>query len=226
MLLTIQYLTQLLKDSFLKSFSFDFPDIYPVWDSPKDEQFGDLTTNIAMKSAKLLNRNPVDIAKILVSELKENDINNWIESIEIAGNGFINLKLNDKWQNSVLNRILNLKENYSKQQKVEKKKVVVEFVSANPTGPLHIGHGRQAVLGDVIANILHEVGYDVTREYYFNDAGRQMDLLGKSVWVRYQEIFGKEYDFPEEGYKGDYIKDIANKIFLEYNDKFLNKNDD
>jgi arginyl-tRNA synthetase len=148
-----------------------------------------------------------------------------ISKIEIAGAGFINFFISDNYYISVLLDILNAKEKYGKSDEFIGKKANLEWVSANPTGPLHLGHGRQVCLGKAIANLLAAVGYYVTREYYYNDAGVQMEKLGKSVFARYMQIFEPDFPFPEEGYVGDYIKQIAQEIYKERKASLRNSTD-
>jgi arginyl-tRNA synthetase len=186
-------------------------------EKPKIEQFGDFATNIAMLIAKKVGKNPREIAKDIVANLEIEP--EFVEKVEIAGPGFINFKLSPSFYIKRIEEILKQGENFGKLKLGEGKKANVEFVSANPTGPLTVGHGRNAVLGDTIANILEWVGYDVTREYYFNNAGRQMKILADSVRLRYLELLGEKIDYPEDYYQGDYIKDIAKMLIDEYGDK-------
>ncbi len=185
---------------------------------PNNPQFGDYSTNVALTLAKKLRRAPRDIANEIIENLETE--NTGIE-VSIAGAGFINFKFSAEALVKVIPEILSQNKNYGKSNKYNGKKVIVEFVSANPTGPLTVGHGRNAVVGDTVANLLEWIGYDVTREYYFNNAGRQMRVLGDSVWLRYLELFGKKIDFPEDYYQGEYIKNIA-KEFKEQNNEFNN----
>ncbi len=177
---------------------------------PKDAGHGDYATNIAMILASRLKMNPRRIAEIIVSKMQiQAQI---LEKIEIAGPGFINFFIKDEVWCQLLQEIDDQGEHYGENELGGGRKVQVEFVSANPTGPLHIGHARGAVVGDVIANILAASHYAVFREYYINDAGNQMHNLGRSVLLRYQELRGEQTDFPENCYRGDYIKDIAQGI--------------
>lgn len=190
-------------------------------DVPKNYKFGDFTTNIAMKLASILKTSPKKIAEDILNRFQAD----FIEKAEVAGSGFINFFVSkDFFYNYLLNIINN--EDFLKEEFGNNKKVMVEFVSANPTGPLHIGHGRGAAYGDSLARILKACGYDVVKEYYINDAGNQMNNLALSIYVRYLELFGKKIDFPEDGYKGEYITDIAREIKQQYGDKLLNMKDE
>ncbi|MCX5832890.1 MAG: arginine--tRNA ligase [Deltaproteobacteria bacterium] len=177
---------------------------------PRDVGHGDYATNIAMILASRLKMNPRRIAEIIVAGMQTAD--DILEKIEIAGPGFINFFIKDDVWCQLLQDIDDQGEHYGENELGGGRKVQVEFVSANPTGPLHIGHARGAVVGDVIANILAACNYAVFREYYINDAGNQMQNLGRSVLLRYQELRGEQTDFPENCYRGDYIKDIARGI--------------
>ena len=184
---------------------------------PKNRDFGDLSSNIALLLPRDLNRKPMDIARIIADELKSKLPEN-ITNVTIAEPGFLNFEISNKFFQSQILNILKDNDNYGKGNIGAGKTANVEFVSANPTGPLTVGHGRNAILGDTVSNILQWQGFEVTREYYFNDAGRQMRILGDSVEVRYFEILGKNLDFPEEGYQGNYIKEIAQTILDQNGD--------
>ena len=184
---------------------------------PKNKDFGDLSSNIALLLPRDLNRKPMDIARIIADELKSKLPEN-ITNVTIAEPGFLNFEISNKFFQSQILNILKDNDNYGKGNIGAGKTANVEFVSANPTGPLTVGHGRNAILGDTVSNILQWQGFEVTREYYFNDAGRQMRILGDSVEVRYFEILGKNLDFPEEGYQGNYIKEIAQTILDQNGD--------
>ena len=175
----------------------------------KNQKFGDLSTNAPLVIGKQIGKNPLDIAKLISDKINISD--NVIESINITKPGFINFTISNSYFYSMLKNNINNKD-FGKNEIGKNKTANVEFVSANPTGPLTIGHGRNGVIGDIVSNILEWNGYDVTREYYFNNAGRQMRVLGESVKARYFEIIGKPIEFPENGYMGDYIKDIAKEI--------------
>lgn len=177
---------------------------------PRDESNGDWASTVAMRTAKLAKKNPRDIAQIIVDNLPENDM---IESVDIAGPGFINIRLAPATYQAVLSDVLKLKEEYGKGEIAEGMRYVnLEYVSANPTGPMHVGHGRWAALGDATARVMRHAGYDVYEEFYINDAGVQMDLFGKSVACRYLQILGQDIPMIENGYGGNYVKDIAQGI--------------
>ena len=184
----------------------------------KNPEFGDFSSSIPLILAKIHKRSPIDIAHQIRDEMILS--NNIIEKITATDPGFINFKISKKYYYSVLEEILN-KNDFGKSSSGKNKNANVEFVSANPTGPLTIGHGRNAILGDVVSNILEWNGFAVTREYYFNDAGRQMRILSKSVKARYFEILDKPFDFPEDGYEGEYIKGIAKEIINDFGKELL-----
>ncbi len=191
---------------------------------PPNDEFGDFSTNVAMINAKKVKTPPRELAEKITAELNKNEN---IEKVEIAGPGFINLFLSVDFYQKRLSEIINIDtKDYFETNLGNKEMIQLEFVSANPTGPLTVGHGRQAVIGDVLSAIYERFGYHVTREYYFNDAGRQMRLLAKSVSIRYNELFGINEEIPEGGYKGDYIIEIAKKIQLEEGEKYKAKWDE
>ena len=175
----------------------------------RDAQHGDFTSNIAMRLAKSAGKKPRDIAAIIVDRLPDSEL---VDSTAIAGPGFINFYLSDVALHREVAAILELGERYGRREPRSTPKILLEFVSANPTGPLHVGHGRHASYGATLGNLLEAMGYQVDREYYINDAGRQMDILGVSVWLRMLELAGHDITFPEAGYKGDYIRQIAASI--------------
>ena len=185
---------------------------------PKHEGQGDFSTNLALVVAGIEKKNPREIAAHLVEMFSGSD--DFVDKVNIAGPGFVNFFLNAQVWSSVLIPVFEKKEQFGLADIGNREKVMVEYVSANPTGPLSIGHGRNAILGDSIARLLEAVGYDVTREYYFNDAGRQMRVLGASTKARYLEVLELENEFPEDGYQGDYIYDIARDIIDEGGDSF------
>lgn len=194
----------------------DLPDIQI--DRTKDKKHGDFACNIAMMLAKPAKMNPRQIATEIVAALPESE---FVSQVEIAGPGFINFYLTAEASQQVVLDILNKGDTYGRSQVGNRKKVQVEFVSANPTGPLHVGHGRGAAYGSVVSSLLMAAGFDVHREYYVNDAGRQMDILGTSVWLRYLEACGEQFTFPSNGYQGNYVRDIADELKQEHGDKFL-----
>ncbi len=172
----------------------------------RDPQHGDYATNIAMRLAKTLGKNPRDIAAAIVDKIPSGD---QLARVEIAGPGFINFYLSAAAFHAEIGTILSQGSEYGRQATRERPRILLEFVSANPTGPLHVGHGRHAAFGMSVGNLLEAVGYTVDREYYVNDAGRQMDILGVSVWLRWLENRGVDLSFPRAGYRGEYIRDIA-----------------
>ncbi len=175
----------------------------------RDTAHGDFATNIALMLAKPAKTNPRQLAEQIIAALP---INEAISKVEIAGAGFINFFMNSNAQYQVIADIQIAGENFGKSQIGAGKKVQVEFVSANPTGPLHVGHGRGAAYGSVVGNLLTATGFEVHREYYVNDAGRQMDILATSVWLRYLEACGETFTFPSNAYRGEYVRDIAQKL--------------
>ncbi|MCG8672150.1 MAG: arginine--tRNA ligase [Pseudomonadales bacterium] len=178
-------------------------------DRTKDKSHGDLATNLAMMLAKPAQKKPRELADLIVAALPEDSS---VTKVEIAGPGFINFFLDPASQYSVIKTVLQSQREYGKSQVGAGKKVQIEYVSANPTGPLHVGHGRGAAYGATVANLLAEAGFDVHKEYYVNDAGRQMNILAASVWLRYLEEQGQNITFPSNGYKGEYIYEIACSI--------------
>lgn len=176
---------------------------------PKDKKFGDFSTNVAMRLARELKRSPIDIANTLLGEIKKD---NMIERIKIEKPGFINFYVSDAAVIEVLGEISKEGDRYGRLSVGKNKKIQIEFVSANPTGPLTVAHGRQAAVGDSLARIFQFSGYKVTREYYINDEGVQMNILANSVKARFMEILGEKSEFPENGYKGAYIYEIAKEI--------------
>ena len=190
---------------------------------PKDEKHGDISTNIALLGSKTLNMNPRELAENVGLLLQKN---NYIDEVNIAGPGFINLTLNKSIFYECCKNVLDFKEKYGSSSYGKSHKVNIEYVSANPTGPMHIGHARGAVFGDSLANLLQYVGYNVTREYYINDSGQQIINLAKSVYLRYKEIFSsKEALFEDDLYPGEYLIPVAKKIIEQYGDKFINSDE-
>jgi arginyl-tRNA synthetase len=194
----------------------------PQISKTKNQMYGDYSSSSPLSLAKETGQNPIEIAKKIQQKLKFDK--DFIENISITNPGFINFKLSKSFYQSIINEVL-LNNKFGSNRSNDGKTANVEFVSANPTGPLTIGHGRNGVIGDIISNILEWNGYSVTREYYFNNAGRQMRILGESVKARYLELIGKPVSFPSGGYKGDYIKDVASKILKEKGSKLSDKDD-
>ncbi len=187
-------------------------------DIPKIPDHGDYASNVALSLTRQLKQNPRDIAKAIVGNL--NDCDGLLRKVEIAGPGFINLFLHPRAWHSTLKEIVRDPVNFGRLDIGKGLRVQVEFVSANPTGPLHIGHGRGAATGDVLANILEACGYNVEREYYINDAGNQMDTLGRSLFYRYQQLLGEPLDFPDGHYQGDYMRDLAKDFIKEVGNRY------
>lgn len=179
---------------------------------PGNPEHGDFASNLAMTMARAEKKAPRQIAEALVSELAGCE---FLSKVDIAGPGFINFTLSPTCWYEVLDEITSKGKSYGRTEYGQNRKVQVEFVSANPTGPLHIGHGRGAAVGDAVAAILDEAGFDVQREYYVNDAGNQVATLGRSLWLRLRELNGETVDFPEDGYQGEYVKELAAKLNAE-----------
>jgi arginyl-tRNA synthetase len=179
---------------------------------PKQAQHGDFASNVALQLAKTLRRNPREVAQALVAALPRNEL---VERIEIAGAGFINIFVTPAARQAIVATILSERDYFGRGVTRRGERVMVEFVSANPTGPLHVGHGRQAALGDAIARLLESQGADVTREFYYNDAGQQIQNLALSVRARAKEILGEHAAFPDDGYHGEYIRELAQRYLDE-----------
>lgn len=184
----------------------------------KDKSHGDFAANIAMMLAKPAKMNPRQIATEIVESLPATE---FVTKVEIAGPGFINFFLSAEANQKVITDVLEQGEKFGLSQVGQGKKVQVEYVSANPTGPLHVGHGRGAAYGSVVSSLLSAVGFDVHREYYVNDAGRQMDILATSVWLRYLDESGEVFTFPSNGYQGEYVRNIAGELKTEFGNQFL-----
>ncbi|MDO8826729.1 arginine--tRNA ligase [Methylophaga sp.] len=184
----------------------------------KDRSHGDFASNIAMVLAKPTKMNPRQIAGLIVDALPQQDL---IEKVEIAGPGFINFTLSAAARQQVVAEVLKNAGQFGLSEYGKGQKIQVEFVSANPTGPLHVGHGRGAAYGSVVSSLLKAVGFDVHREYYVNDAGRQMDILATSVWLRYLEKCGEQFTFPSNGYRGEYVFDIAETLKNQHGEALL-----
>ncbi len=212
-------LQQIIKNSLEKN-NIDFDSNTIVIETPKDSNFGDYSTNIALILAKTLKRNPLEIAE----DIKNGIDSDTIEKIEIVKPGFINIFLSKQTLFKEVNKINKFSKKYGKSEVGQNKRINIEYVSANPTGTLHIGHARGAAYGDNLSRIMSACGYDVTREYYINDAGNQMNNLGISIKERYKEICGLACNLPEDGYHGKEIIALAQTIYDKYNDTKLDEN--
>jgi len=190
----------------------------PQIERTRDPRHGDFACNVALTLAKPARRKPRDIAELIIGALPASEL---VAGVEIAGPGFINFRLTPLALHREVLRIIEEGERYGHSSAGEGRRVIVEFVSANPTGPLHVGHGRHAAYGDSVANLLAATGHVVHREYYVNDAGRQMDILALSVWLRYLEAAGSTVDFPSNGYRGAYVRDIATDLFAGEGDRLV-----
>jgi len=202
-----------VKDSIVKTLEklgLDAPVNFEI-DSPPKPEMGDFATNVAMVLSHEKKQNPKELAEKIVKEL--NSIDNIVA--EIAGPGFINIKLDNSLYTEELKNILSKKEDYGKQTIGDGKKINVEYVSANPTGPIHIGNARGGPIGEVIANLYEWMGYEVDREFYINDIGGQIDRLGESIYYWYEKSLGEDTEFPEEGYPGEYIKEVFENIYSD-----------
>ncbi len=184
---------------------------------PKQASHGDWACNLAMQLARSLRRNPREVAAELVAALPASE---WVDKVEVAGPGFINIFLKPALWQALPAHILSLGAEYGRVGLGRGERVQVEFVSANPTGPLHVGHGRGAAYGASLANVLGYAGYAVTREFYVNDAGRQMDILALSTWLRYLELTGEHIPFPPNAYQGDYVRAMAKSIYALHTDRY------
>ena len=192
----------------------------PAIERPRDAAHGDWATTVALRLSKEAHKNPREIAEIIARRLEDEPS---FAAVEIAGPGFLNMRLSQEALAQQLREVRTQKESYGKSSVGEGQRVQIEFVSANPVGPMHVGHGRWAALGDSLARVMTHAGYDVEREFYINDAGNQMDIFGASVSARYLELCGRKVAFPEEGYRGAYIKDIAQEILDEEGDIWADK---
>ncbi|MEC1459442.1 arginine--tRNA ligase [Bacillus spizizenii] len=192
-----------------------------VLETPKDKTHGDYSTNMAMQLARIAKKAPRQIAEELVSHFDKGKAS--IEKLDIAGPGFINFYMNNQYLTKLIPSVLEAGEAYGETNIGNGERVQVEFVSANPTGDLHLGHARGAAIGDSLCNVLSKAGYDVSREYYINDAGNQINNLALSVEVRYFEALGLEKPMPEDGYRGEDIIAIGKRIAEEYGDRFVNE---
>ena len=216
-----ELLTKCVQDLISKGILTEMPSKIRI-DHTKDNSHGDYATNIALMLSKQAKMSPVELAKIIIDQFEQK---NFIKKIEIAGPGFINFFISQESSSSIVNDILAQAASYGCSDIGQGKKVLLEYVSANPTGPLHVGHGRGAAYGATVSNLLRNAGFIVDNEYYVNDAGRQMDILTVSIYLRYLTICGEGLRFPDNGYQGQYINDIAQGIYETSGQKFHLKSD-
>jgi arginyl-tRNA synthetase len=202
----------------LREIEPNLPETNIVLDKPRQAHHGDYACSIALQLARQLGVKPREIAGRLVAALPASP---YLEKAEVAGAGFINLFLKRSFKQQTANRVLQCGGDYGKSCLGQNKKIQVEFVSANPTGPLHVGHGRGAAFGASLANVLAAAGFAVTREYYINDAGRQMAILTLSTWLRYLELAGLKFPFPPNAYQGDYVRDMARQVFARHDKQYV-----
>ena len=195
-----------------------------IIERPKEEKFGDFSTSLAMGLAKSERKKPHDIAEILSGHLQSSA--DEIASVKVDGPGFLNLSMKPSFFLKRLLKVAEQGDKYGSSNAGQGKKVLLEFVSANPTGPLHVGHGRGAAVGDMLGRLLDKAGYNVSTEYYINDVGNQMNTLGRSTLSRYLELQGKGSGFPSDYYQGEYIKEIARNIFEKHGNEFLDKEEE
>ena len=210
-------LVRLINQAVIKAFpSISSKELPTYLEIPKEYKFGDLSSTVALRLTRLLNKPSLEVANILKDEIaariNSSALNKVILKVETAPNGFINFFIKNEYLYQLLTLIIETKDGFGRQDIGNKSKVNIEFVSANPTGPLSLAHGRQAAVGDALANLLEFLGFQVTREYYLNDEGRQINLLGQSLESRTRELLGEAEKFPEDGYQGQYIYDIAKEI--------------
>ena len=208
-----QAIEQLKKDSVIPNEH----EVRLMFERTRQKEHGDFATNVAMTLAKVAKRNPRELAQLIIDALPSDAL---ITQVDLAGPGFINVFLAQDARYAVLNSVFEQADNYGLAEPNSKKRIMVEFVSANPTGPLHVGHGRGAAYGDALARVLTAAGNHVEREYYVNDAGRQMDILAVSVWVRYLQAQKVEVTLPGNCYQGDYVADMGASLSSEHGDKY------
>ena len=201
----------------LNSLAPDQEETAIVLERPKQVSHGDFACNLAMQLARAMKRNPRELAQLLLSEIPPSP---FVAKVEIAGAGFINFHLHRSAKLEVVRNVLEQGEHFGRSSIGGNRKVQIEFVSANPTGPLHVGHGRGAAYGASLCNLMAFAGWDVTREYYVNDAGRQMDILATSAWLRYLELHDHRITFPPNGYQGDYVRNMAMEMKIAHGDKY------
>ncbi len=204
----------------VKKWGYSWPEKAQI-EKPREAAFGDMASNLPLVLAASARQKPRELAEDIKSEIMAEP--GAVQGIDVAGPGFLNFTLRPAFWQSAAASILQEGQHYGACDLGQKQKVLIEFVSANPTGPLHIGHGRGAAVGDSLARILSFAGYEVSTEYYLNDAGRQMQILGQSVWLRYQQLCGREVSWPEDLYQGEYILDLARDLLREYGQELLQR---
>jgi arginyl-tRNA synthetase len=209
-------------EAYSQKLGVESPHIPIMVERPSIKTFGDFATNVAMQTAGIFRRNPLEIAEGIKAAMP---VNPFVKEVCVVKPGFINFRLAPGSSSYILKTIGEEKDQFGKQDIGKGQKVLIEFMSANPTGPLHIGHARNAILGDTVARVLEAGGYRVTREYYYNDAGVQMKKLGQSLQARYLQELGREADFPEDGYKGEYMIHIARDLICEKGDALVSEED-
>ncbi|MDR0577215.1 MAG: arginine--tRNA ligase [Candidatus Accumulibacter sp.] len=202
----------------LAGFAPDAAEAAIVLERPRQASHGDFACNLAMQLARTMKRNPRELARSLLAGIPPSP---FVARVEIAGAGFINFHLHRAAKLEAVRAVLEQGEDFGRSTQGGRKKIQIEFVSANPTGPLHVGHGRGAAYGASLANLLARAGWDVTREYYVNDAGRQMDILATSAWLRYLELHGAAIPFPPNAYQGDYVRHMATEMKIAHGDKYV-----
>ncbi|MDE8150154.1 arginine--tRNA ligase, partial [Erysipelothrix rhusiopathiae] len=207
-----------IEDIILDAFGIEKEDGLVMLEIPNNPEMGDYSTNIAMRLTKRVGKNPREIAGVIVEKLEDNEM---VESISIAGPGFINFVMKPAVLGSVVNDVIEAGKDYGRSNAGEGIRLLNEYVSANPTGQLHVGHARGAAWGDSLSRIMSFAGYDVLREYYINDLGNQILMLSHSLYARYKQAFGMEAPLPEDGYHGPDIIEIANDVKESEGDKWL-----
>lgn len=217
-------LKQAMCDAIKKAYDLDYSENQVVIEIPKDKSHGDYACNSAMQLTRVLHKNPREIAQQLMEQFDSKAAG--VASFEIAGPGFINFTMRNDSLTNVIVKVLQEKENYGKNDSGAHQKVNLEYVSANPTGNLHLGHARGAAWGDSVARLMKASGYEVTREYYVNDAGNQIVNLGKSLQARYREYLGLPFELPQDGYHGEDVKEIAVTLAKEHHDRYAQENDE
>ncbi len=213
---------QILLGERLRELGFDRKPEALAVEEPSSDDYGDFASSIALELASEYEGSPRDLAERITDGLDEEIFKN----VTVAGPGFINFDLTLEFLSESLTRLLSTSDPLKEARDSDRGRVQIEFVSSNPTGPLTVGHCRQAVLGDILASLYRKIGYDVDTEYYFNDEGRQMDILARTLWARYKQALGEAVEIPEDGYKGEYLKDIGKGIASEQGERYTEWNDD